>query len=115
MPNETDLKNVLNYVRLLSANIRKYLLNKKKMNKKKITEWLQNNVNRLEGKENLLSEEYLKVLVEIDLNLTKVLFKNTLVQFCSENGYKIAFAERILKTYNDEKIKVDTFIITPII
>ena len=36
------------------------------MNKKKITEWLQNNVNRLEGKENLLNEEYLKVLGEID-------------------------------------------------
>lgn len=85
------------------------------MNKKKITEWLQNNINRLEGQENLLNEEYLKVLGEIDLNLTKVLFKNTLVQFCSENGYKIAFAERILKTYNDEKIKVDTFTITPII
>ena len=33
LPHKTDLKNVLNYVRLLSANIRKYLLNKKK-NKK---------------------------------------------------------------------------------
>ena len=85
------------------------------MNKKKITEWLKNNINRLEGKENLLSEEYLKVLGEIDLNLTKVLFKNILVEFSSENGYKISFAERILKTDNDEKIKVDTFTITPII
>lgn len=111
---ETDLKNVLNYVRLLSANIRKYLLNKKKMNKKKITEWLQNNVNRLEGQENLLNEEYLKVLGEIDLNLTKVLFKNILVEFSSENGYKIAFSQRILKT-DDDVVKFDTFTITPII
>ena len=83
------------------------------MNKKKITEWLQNNINRLEGQENLLSEEYLKVLGEIDLNLTKVLFKNTLVEFASENGYKISFAERILKT--NDVVKVDTFTITPII
>lgn len=83
------------------------------MNKKKITEWLQNNINRLEGQENLLSEEYLKVLVEIDLNLTKVLFKNTLVEFASENGYKISFAERILKT--NDVVKVSTFTITPII
>ena len=115
MRHKTDLKNVLNYVRLLSANIRKYLLNKKKMNKKKITEWLQNNVNRLEGKENLLSEEYLKVLGEIDLNLTKVFFKNILVQFASENGYKIAFSQRILKTDDDDVVKFDTFTITPII
>ena len=112
---ETDLKNVLNYVRLLSANIRKYLLNKKKMNKKKITEWLQNNVNRLEGKETLFDEEYLKVLGEIDLNLTKVFFKNILVQFASENGYKIAFSQRILKTDDDDVVKFDTFTITPII
>ena len=101
-------------MRLLGTKIRKYLLNKKKMNKKKITEWLQNNVNRLEGKENLLNEEYLKVLGEIDLNLTKVLFKNILVQFASENGYKIAFAQRIFKT-DDDVVKVDTFTITPII
>ena len=84
------------------------------MNKKKITEWLQKNVNRLEGQENLLNEEYLKVLGEIDLNLTKVLFKNILVQFASENGYKIAFAQRIFKT-DDDVVKVDTFTITPII
>lgn len=84
------------------------------MNKKKITEWLENNVNRLEGKENLLSEEYLKGLREIDLNLTKVFFKKILVQFASENGYKIAFAQRIFKTY-DDIVKVDTFTITPII
>ena len=85
------------------------------MNKKKITEWLQNNINRLEGQENLLNEEYLKVLGEIDLNLTKVFFKNILVQFASENGYKIAFAERILKTDDDDVVKFDTFTITPII
>ena len=84
------------------------------MNKKKITEWLQNNINRLEGQENLLSEEYLKVLGEIDLNLTKVLFKNILVEFSSENGYKIAFSQRILKT-DDDVVKFDTFTITPII
>ncbi|MEB3013935.1 hypothetical protein [Capnocytophaga gingivalis] len=84
------------------------------MNKKKITEWLQKNVNRLEGKENLFNEEYLKVLGEIDLNLTKVLFKNILVQFASENRYKIAFAQRIFKT-DDDVVKVDTFTITPII
>ena len=114
MRHKTDSKNVLNYVRLLSANIRKYLLNKKKMNKKKITEWLQNNVNRLEGKETLFDEEYLKVLGEIDLNLTKVFFKNILVQFASENGYKIAFSQRILKT-DDDVVKFDTFTITPII
>ena len=114
MHHETDLKNVLNYVRLLSANIRKYLLNKKKMNKKKIIEWLQNNINRLEGQENILNEEYLKVLGEIDLNLTKVLFKNILVEFSSENGYKIAFSQRILKT-DDDVVKFDTFTITPII
>lgn len=83
------------------------------MNKKKITEWLQNNINRLEGQENLLSEEFLKVLVEIDLNLTKVLFKKTLVQFCSEKGYKIAFSQRILNT--NDVVKVDTFTITSII
>ena len=112
---ETDLKNVLNYVRLLSANIRKYLLNKKKMNKKKITKWLQNNINRLEGKENLFNEEFLKELGEIDLNLTKVRFKNILVQFASENGYKIAFSQRILKTDDDDVVKFDTFTITPII
>lgn len=115
MHHETDLKNVLNYVRLLSANIRKYLLKKKKMNKKKITEWLQNNINRLEGKETLFDEEYLKVLGEIDLNLTKVLFKNILVEFSSENGYKIAFSQRILKTDDDDVVKFDTFTITPII
>jgi|GEM_PF-775321 len=85
------------------------------MNKKKITEWLQNNVNRLEGQENLLNEEYLKVLGEIDLNLTKVFFKNILVQFASENGYKIAFSQRILKTDDDDVVKFDTFTITPII
>ena len=84
------------------------------MNKKKIIEWLENNVNRLEGKETLFDEEYLKVLGEIDLNLTKVLFKNILVQFASENGYKIAFAQRIFKT-DDDVVKVDTFTITPII
>lgn len=84
------------------------------MNKKKIIEWLENNVNRLEGKENLFNEEYLKVLGEIDLNLTKVLFKNILVQFASENGYKIDFAQRIFKT-DDDVVKVDTFTITPII
>ena len=84
------------------------------MNKKKITEWLQKNVNRLEGKENLFNEEYLKVLGEIDLNLTKVLFKNILVQFASENRYKIAIAQRIFKT-DDDVVKVDTFTITPII
>ena len=84
------------------------------MNKKKITEWLQKNVNRLEGKENLFNEEYLKVLGEIDLNLTKVLFKNILVQFASENRYKIAFAQRIFKT-DDDVVKFDTFTITPII
>lgn len=117
MHHETDLENVLNYVQLLSANIRKYLLNKKKnkkMNKKKITEWLQNNINRLEGQENLLNEEYLKVLKEIDLNLTIVLFKNILVEFASENGYKIAFSQRILNTY-DDVIKIEKFTITPII
>ena len=117
LPRKTDLKNVLNYVRLLSANIRKYLLNKKKtkkMNKKKITEWLQNNINRLEGKENLFNEEFLKELGEIDLNLTKVRFKNILIHFASENGYKIAFAQRIFKT-DDDIVKVDTFTITPII
>ena len=114
MHHETDLKNVLNYVRLLSANIRKYLLNKKKMNKKKITKWLKNNVNRLEGQENILNEEYLKVLKEIDLNLTIVLFKNILVEFASENGYKIAFSQRILNTY-DDVIKIEKFTITPII
>ena len=85
------------------------------MNKKKITEWLKNNINRLEGQENLLSEEYLKVLGEIDLNLTKVLFKNTLVEFASEKGYKISFAERIFKPYDDEKINLETFTITTII
>ena len=84
------------------------------MNKKKIAEWLQNNINRLEDQENLLNEEYLKVLGEIDLNLTKVLFKNILVQFASENRYKIAFAQRIFKT-DDDVVKVDTFTITPII
>ena len=84
------------------------------MNKKKITEWLQKNVNRLEGKENLFNEEYLKVLGEIDLNLTKVLFKNILVQFASENRYKIAFAQRIFKT-DDDVVKVDTYTITQII
>ena len=115
LPHKTDLKNVLNYVRLLSANIRKYLLNKKKMNKKKITKWLKNNVNRLEGKETLFDEEYLKVLGEIDLNLTKVFFKNILVQFASENGYKIAFSQRILKTDDDDVVKFDIFTITPII
>ena len=115
LPHKTDLKNVLNYVRLLSANIRKYLLNKKKMNKKKITKWLKNNVNRLEGKETLFDEEYLKVLGEIDLNLTKVFFKNILVQFASENGYKIAFSQRILKTDDDDVVKFDTFTITLII
>lgn len=114
MHHETDLKNVLNYVRLLSANIRKYLLNKKKMNKKKITKWLKNNINRLEGQENLLNEEYLKILGEIDLNLTIVLFKNILVEFASENGYKIAFSQRILNTY-DDLIKIEKFTITPII
>ena len=60
------------------------------------------------------NEEYLKVLGEIDLNLTKVLFKNILVQFASENRYKIAFAQRIFKT-DDDVVKVDTFTITPII
>ena len=85
------------------------------MNKKKITEWLQNNVNRLEGQENILNEEYLNVLGEIDLNLTKVFFKNILVQFASEKGYKIAFAQRILKTDDDDVVKFDTFTITPII
>lgn len=115
MLNETDLKNVLNYIRLLSANIRKYLLNKKKMNKKKITKWLKNNINRLEGKETLFDEEYLKVLGEIDLNLTIALFKNILVEFASENGYKIAFSQRILKTDDDDVVKFDTFTITPII
>lgn len=65
-------------MRLLGTKIRKYLLNKKKMNKKKITEWLQNNINRLEGQENLLNEEYLKVLGEIDLNLTKVFLRISL-------------------------------------
>lgn len=97
LPRKTDLKNALNYVRLLSANIRKYLLNKKKnkkMNKKKITEWLQNNINRLEGKENLFNEEFLKELGEIDLNLTKVRFKNILVQFALDNGYKIIFGKK---------------------
>ena len=85
------------------------------MNKKKIIEWLENNVNRLEGKETLFDEEYLKVLGEIDLNLTKVFFKNILVQFASENGYKIAFSQRILKTDDDDVVKFDTFTITPII
>jgi hypothetical protein len=89
-------------------------IEQEKMNKKKIAEWLQNNINRLEDQENLLNEEYLKVLGEIDLNLTKVLFKNILVEFASENGYKIAFAQRILKT-DDDIVKFDTFTITPII
>ena len=84
------------------------------MNKKKITEWLQNNINRLEGQENLLNEEYLKILGEIDLNLTIVLFKNILVEFASENGYKIAFSQMILNTY-DDLIKIEKFTITPII
>ena len=84
------------------------------MNKKKITEWLQNNVNRLEGQENILNEEYLKVLGEIDLNLTIALFKNILVDFASENGYKIAFSQRILNTY-DDVINIEKFTITPII
>jgi len=48
------------------------------MNKKKITEWLQNNINRLEGKENLFNEEFLKELGEIDLNLTISNFFNKL-------------------------------------
>ena len=117
MPDETNLKNVLNYVRLLSANIRKYLLNKKKnkkMNKKKITEWLQNNINRLEGKENLFNEEFLKELGEIDLNLTKVRFKNILVQFASDNGYKIIFGKKTIENKGN-RINVGTFTITPII
>lgn len=84
------------------------------MNKKKIIEWLENNVNRLEGKENLFVEEFIKALGESDLNLTKVLFKNILVQFSSENAYKIAFEQRTFKTDNN-KIKVETFTITPII
>lgn len=84
------------------------------MNKKKIIEWLENNVNRLEGKENLFVEEFIKALGESDLNLTKVLFKNILVQFSSENAYKIAFEQRIFKT-DDDVVKVDTFTITPII
>ena len=117
LPNETNLKNVLNYVRLLSANIRKYLLNKKKnkkMNKKKITEWLQNNINRLEGKENLFNEEFLKELGEIDLNLTKVRFKNILVQFALDNGYKIIFGKKTIENKGN-RINVGTFTITPII
>ena len=69
----------------------------------------------MEGKETLFDEEYLKVLGEIDLNLTKVFFKNILVQFASENGYKIAFSQRILKTDDDDVVKFDTFTITPII
>ena len=89
-------------------------IKQEKMNKKKITEWLQNNINRLEGQENLLNEEYLKVLGEIDLNLTIALFKNILVEFASENGYKIAFSQRILKT-DDDVVKFETFTITPII
>ena len=117
LSHETSIKYALNYVPLLGTKIRKYLLNKKKnkkMNKKKITEWLQNNINRLEGKESLFNEEFLKELGEIDLNLTKVFFKNILVQFASENGYKIAFAQRIFKT-DDDIVKVDTFTITQII
>ena len=114
MYHETDLKSVLNYVRLLSANIRKYLLNKKKMNKKKITEWLQNNINRLEGKENLFNEEFLKELREIDLKLTKVPFKIILVRFASDNGYKIIFGKKTIENKGN-RINVDTFTITPII
>ena len=68
----------------------------------------------MEGKENLFNEEFLKELGEIDLNLTKVRFKNILVQFALDNGYKIAFAQRIFKT-DDDIVKVDTFTITPII
>lgn len=35
------------------------------------------------------------------------------MEFASENGYKIAFAQRIFKT-DDDIVKVDTFTITPI-
>ena len=84
------------------------------MNKKKITEWLQNNINRLEGKENLFNEEFLKELREIDLNLTKVRFKNILVQFASDNGYKIIFGKKTIEI-KDNRINVGTFTITPII
>ena len=84
------------------------------MNKKKITEWLQNNINRLEGKENLFNEEFLKELGEIDSNLTKVRFKNILVQFASDNGYKIIFGKKTIEI-KDNRINVGTFTITPII
>ena len=67
------------------------------MNKKKIIEWLQNNFNRLEGKENLFNEEFLKELGEIDLNLTKVRFKNILVQFASDN-IRLSLEKKQLRT-----------------
>jgi len=84
------------------------------MNKKKITKWLQNNINRLEGKESLFNEEFLKELREIDLNLTKVRFKNILVQFASDNGYKIISGKKTIENKGN-RINVGTFTITPII
>ena len=62
----------------------------------------------------LYDEEFLKELREIDLKLTKVPFKNILVQFASDNGYKIIFGKKTIENKGN-RINVGTFTITPII